>query len=387
MAASLAPKSLLIYYGYPSLINGAQNNLAKAASTLGAYADVVLGDTLELSSNGDHADTTQILANPAMANTMVFGYVDLGVSTENLSISQMETEISDWKSTGVKGIFLDDFGYDFNTTRARQNTIVQYAHSQGLVVMANAFIPADAFGNQVNGNNPAGTATALNANDYYLYESYQIELGGYVAAGDWQTKASQLATYQAAIGFKVMAVTTASQANVFNQAEFNYAWYSALLAGYTAVGWGELDYAADTDSVPSIVPSVSPTSVAVGTAFTGGIIESGSLFTRNTNLGQVELNSATHTGSFTPLPAAPSLTATAVSATQINLSWNTVAGATGYVVEEWIGGVWKPIQTLAVTSTRLSVTALSPGVTYYFVVGAINSAGTDFSNTQSAKTI
>ena len=147
-------------------------------------------------------------------------------------------------------------------------------------------------GDRVNANNPSGTKTALNASDFYLYESYQVELGGYVAVADWPAKADQLATYQAAIGFKVAAVTTTNQANVFNQAEFNYAWYSAMQAGYAAVGWGEFDYAADTDTVPSIVPSVSPPPVAVGTTFTGGIVENGSLFTRNTNLGQIELNSA-----------------------------------------------------------------------------------------------
>src|SRR5580693_8524112 len=66
MTAGLAPGNLLIYYGYPSLINGANGNLTKAASTLGSYNDVVLGDTLELSSHPDHANTTKILAGSAM---------------------------------------------------------------------------------------------------------------------------------------------------------------------------------------------------------------------------------------------------------------------------------------------------------------------------------
>ena len=64
------------------------------------------GRHARLASNADHTDTKEILANPAMANTTVFGYVNLGVSTQNLSISQMETDIFDWKGMGVKGIFL-----------------------------------------------------------------------------------------------------------------------------------------------------------------------------------------------------------------------------------------------------------------------------------------
>ena len=121
MTAGLAPGNLLIYYGYPSLVNGANGNLTKAASTLGSYNDVVLGDTLELSSHPDHSNTTKILASSAMANTKVFGYVDLGVTTQNLSIKTMETDISDWKTTGATGIFLDDFGYDYNSTRAAEH--------------------------------------------------------------------------------------------------------------------------------------------------------------------------------------------------------------------------------------------------------------------------
>ncbi len=387
MTASVAPQNLLIYYGYPSLINNAQNDIPQAASTLGAYSEVVLGDTLELSTNADHTDTQEILANAAMKNTLVFGYVDLGVSTEDLSINQMETDISDWKSMGAKGIFLDDFGYDFDTTRARQNTIVAYAHSQGLEVMANAFNAADAFGNQVSAsNNPSGASTDLNSSDYYLYESYQVDTSTYVSAAVWQTKATQLAAYQAKIGFKVAAVTTPSSANVFSQAEFNYAWYSALLAGYTAVGWGEYNYASDTDVVPSTVPAPSPAPAAVGTSYSGGIVQSGNVFTRNTNLGQIQVNATSDTGSFTPLPAAPSFTAKAASPTQIDLSWSAASGATGYVVDELVSGSWTQIASLGGKSLSDNVSGLASGTSYSFKVAATNVAGTVFAAPQTVET-
>ena len=84
--------------------------------------------------------------------------------------------------------------------------------------------------------------------------------------------------------------------------------------------------------------------------------------------------------------AAPTLAATAVSGTQINLSWGKVTGATAYVVDELIGGNWKPIQTLGSSSTGYSVTALSPGVTYTFKVGATDTAGTEFSKSENATT-
>jgi len=83
------------------------------------------------------------------------------------------------------------------------------------------------------------------------------------------------------------------------------------------------------------------------------------------------------------LPAAPSFTATAVSATQINLAWKGVAGATGYLLDELVNGVSKLIGS---GSTSYAVTGLSPGTTYYFKVGASNAAGTTWANYQSATT-
>jgi hypothetical protein len=87
-----------------------------------------------------------------------------------------------------------------------------------------------------------------------------------------------------------------------------------------------------------------------------------------------------------PGSAAPSFTATAVSDTQINLSWSTVSGASGYVVDEWIDGAWSQIGSLDGGATDFSVTGLSAGTTYYFDVGAYNSTGMSWANCQSGTT-
>ena len=67
-------------------------------------------------------------------------------------------------------------------------------------------------------------------------------------------------------------------------------------------------------------------------------------------------------------PSAPFFMAMAVSATQINLVWTPVAGATGYQVDKLINGVWKQIGSLGSGSTGYAVTGLSPNTTYYFNV-------------------
>jgi hypothetical protein len=85
-------------------------------------------------------------------------------------------------------------------------------------------------------------------------------------------------------------------------------------------------------------------------------------------------------------PAAPSLGVTAVSSTQINVWWNTVSGASGYLLDDKINGAWKPIGSFGSGVTTDTVTGLSPGTTYYFEVGASNAAGTSWSNAKSALT-
>ncbi|MBV8383584.1 MAG: fibronectin type III domain-containing protein [Planctomycetaceae bacterium] len=86
------------------------------------------------------------------------------------------------------------------------------------------------------------------------------------------------------------------------------------------------------------------------------------------------------------LPAAPSFTATAVSASQINLTWTGVAGATSYFVDQWTGSAWTQVASLGSGSTSYAVNGLSPNTTYYFDVAASNAAGTTWANYQGATT-
>jgi len=86
-------------------------------------------------------------------------------------------------------------------------------------------------------------------------------------------------------------------------------------------------------------------------------------------------------------PAAPVLRATAVSGTQVNLSWNSVSGASGYLVDVWLNGSWMQLGSVGSGATGCSVTGLSPGTTYYFDVGAYNAAGTSWANYRSVTTI
>ena len=72
-------------------------------------------------------------------------------------------------------------------------------------------------------------------------------------------------------------------------------------------------------------------------------------------------------------PANPS--AQAVGQTEINLTWDTVPGATGYAVYRGTssGGPYTKIATP--TQNSYSDTGLTPGTTYYYQVAATDSSG------------
>ncbi len=90
-------------------------------------------------------------------------------------------------------------------------------------------------------------------------------------------------------------------------------------------------------------------------------------------------------------PAAPSgLTATAVSASQINLAWTDNSSNEGnFIVSRSTvaGGPYSDIATVAANSNAFNNTGLAASTTYYYVVRAVNSGGSSaFSNEASATT-
>ena len=291
-SADLRPGSLLIYYGWPSLINGA-SSVSGAAAQFDAYDYAVLGAGLEESSHGDHANTASIIS---ASSAVFFGYVDLGVSTYNYTLAQIEAKIDAWKAMGVDGIFLDDFGYDYGVTRARQNAAADYAHGRGLCVVANAWDPDDVFGSAADAAaNPDGAAPVVDGRDFYLSESFQIQSGAYQTESAWYAKAAKLEAYRAAKGFRVFAVTTNDAADAYDEAKFHYAWYSALLWGYAAAGWGNYLFSSDDNAAPAR----SAPDVFVGGSFAEGVVNASPVYTRRTYAGTVRIDTQTHGYGFT----------------------------------------------------------------------------------------
>ncbi len=298
-AQGIRPKGLLIYYGYPTSIN-ATWSVPAAAQEFGRYDLVVWGDGLDSPEHPDHANAVAIVAHAATAATRIFGYVDLGVSTQNLPMSEIQARIARWDAMGVNGVLLDDFGYDFGTDRDRQNAAVDHAHTCGLAVIANAFRPEDTFGSAADPvHNPSGAGTSLGPADFYLYESHGVRLGEFEDAAGWRNRSDALEAFRQSLGFRVLSITTTATAGpqAYVESAFFYAWHAALLSGHEATGWGEFGFSAYGAS-NGLAPFRTRPTLAPGTAFVSPLMHAGSFHTRHTDLGRIELDTAAHTYGF-----------------------------------------------------------------------------------------
>lgn len=240
----MALEDLLIYYGWPTCINGG----ASPEQEFGRYQHVILGDGLHQPCHPDHAGTRAIVG--ACADTAFYGYVDLGVTTQNLALTEVARRCQQWREVGCRGVLFDDFGYDFQTERTRQNRAVNEAHSLGLAVIANAWEPGDAFDSRPHRRNPGGEAPALGREDFFLVESFQVVLGVAQSVAAWRERAARLEVHRRTLGFSVLSVTTSAPERPFVQELFDYSYYSALVDGHRATGWGEPGYAATDARAP-----------------------------------------------------------------------------------------------------------------------------------------
>ena len=232
---SLSKQRLAIFYGWPSGVN-ATYSVDGAINVFKKYHLVIFGAGLEDPNHGDHVNTKNIING--LIYTKVFGYI-----ASTLEVADIKAKIDNWVTMGVAGIFCDIFGYDFGLTRSKQNEIVDYIHSKNLSAFVNAWNPDDVF--LPDGN----LLTHLGKGDWYLAESYQIINDDYQDKDAWLTKSLKLKGFKEATGVKLAAVTT-TVSGIFDQAKFDYAYYSAILFNFDAFGWGEKDFSASTGSMP-----------------------------------------------------------------------------------------------------------------------------------------
>ena len=206
-------RSLFVFYAPPNIINAKYDD-DYAAGILSRYDDVVLGAGLEDSGSAYYASTQNIIQKVALLSpeTVIWGYIDAGVTTGNLSLATIQTQVDQWLAIGAKGIFLDVFGYDYHVSRTRQNSILSYVHSKGFGSLMNVWNSDDALSSAIDATyNPAGTATVANSSDVLLLESWVCNSDSYsspyfATISDIKTRADKAVAYRATLGIRIFAV-------------------------------------------------------------------------------------------------------------------------------------------------------------------------------------
>lgn len=221
-------KRLLIYYGWPSKINGAADTKA-AAAEFARYDELVLGAGLEQSNHPDREATAEILALLAPWPPRVYGYIDLGVTTSDLSPAAIDQRIAGWNKLGVDGIFYDDAGPDFGVDIFRLRDAITTAHYSALKVCVNAWDPQCLY------------RAGLLDSDAYLAESFAVKDGLRVP---WRERARLIRRYSAAAGVEPWAVATGP----YTPRLFRRGLKAAQIAGFDSFGWGEPTYSADSQA-------------------------------------------------------------------------------------------------------------------------------------------
>jgi large repetitive protein len=181
---------------------------------------------------------------------------------------------------------------------------------------------------------------------------------------------------------------------------------SASATTFTVGGAGTFTVTTTGSPVPSLSESGAlPSGVTFvdngnGTATLSGTPASGTnatypfTITANNGIDTAATQSFTLTVQLDPPPTTPTnLTATAVSGSQINLSWNASTddvGVTGYLIEDCVGaGCSTFARIVTVPGTTYSVTGLTANTSYTFQVKATDAAGnfSPYSNQATTTTL
>ncbi|SFI20465.1 cadherin-like domain-containing protein [Nitrosomonas sp. Nm34] len=355
---TIAPKNIAIYYGMPSLVNGANGNVSTAVDVFNDYDAVVFGDSLQFpqytgafgqipyfgcdqNSHFDHDLTQQIIKQlqPPSGKTQVYGYVSIGGENTArqcngipvpLTVDEMKERIDAWANMGVVGIFLDEAEYGFGSTRTVQNEIVDYVHSKSLKAFINGYNPDDVFGTDIINEisyttgyyantlssvqmNPQGVAPRLGAMDIYLLEHYQVINGSFVEPQIWIDRSDKAHTYKQKYGTQIATITT--QADVFpnktdctllfEENKFDYAWWSTLLYGFDFMAWGEPSGFSSWGTCSNALPFHARPNLGDIGEFISSVMHplpnaQPPIHYRNTTTGVIEVDTSAHTGRFSP---------------------------------------------------------------------------------------
>lgn len=291
-SSSLRVPSFLLYLGKPSAFNEA-TNINEAITQYSKYDHIVLTSSVDASEN--IATTAIIKGIKENRDAKIYGYIDCGGSTINLSIEEIGIKIKSWKDMGATGIYCGNFGFEKNVSRERQNEILDAIHDEDMIAILQAARPEEVFTDAEHTTmNPGWIEPNIKEGDTYHLEQFVVDTS---LENPYKSFASTLLTldklydYRKNLGVRIFG-TPLIQSTVSKeqgQAYYDYAHVAALLASLDAFHPAVEGYGATTDTTPSFhwLPLTGgwySTSPAIQTT--------GSIYTRETSFGKLSLDEA-----------------------------------------------------------------------------------------------
>lgn len=216
-----ALKKLLVYYGYPISFKGIYTNQGVIDEIGNNYKYWVVGDGLGNAAHEEYVSTVEIVTGVRAKGVKVYGYVPIGQSTSNLTMAQIQARIDEWTVVGVDGIFLDEFGFDYQNTRTRQVDAVNYVKSKGLPYCANAWTVEDFAIDDIANvpwptndwryvnfqtYNPTNMVLPRASIDSYMFENFGFSHEGLANVFDMQERALNVQALATSKNFSVWAL-------------------------------------------------------------------------------------------------------------------------------------------------------------------------------------
>lgn len=258
---------LCIFYGIPQNVNSLFDP-EQAAALFSRWDLVVFGQPMQDPDDVNHAGAVTTIARIQALNprARVFGYVSLAVAngaSSALTDQQVRDRIDAWQATGVDGMLLDEFGFDYEVSRTRQNMAVDYCHALGMVCLVNVWNQVDAFAvtaaeaqtvDSFRGDtaalwaafNPTNTASTATATDYTLLETWvaNTDFGAYAPNGiagvfNIRHRARHARYFRAALGVKWLGASVVNYGtHTLNEAQAFFDLTQAFAKMCGADGWG-----------------------------------------------------------------------------------------------------------------------------------------------------
>jgi len=256
------PTNLLIYYGYLNSFNSAVNgwNNENVAIDMATYDICVFGSSVANPVHPDYVNTQIILARlrTIKPEIQIYGYVQCSQLFTNF-----QTEVNQWDALAVDGIFIDEAGYDYGTTRDQFNERVVHIRSKihARKCFVNAWNMDHIIGTTEDPGysnstfNPNLHVSLLDKNDFYLLESFSVNTVAYGGNNGYAAKADVLARGNKAIvhnkdyGIKIAVVGIINNDNLAGQQLFNFNYHSAILIGADVVGSSDVSYGSNSATV------------------------------------------------------------------------------------------------------------------------------------------